>query len=332
MASEYFFGVDLGGTNVEMGLLDEEGAIVAHVAEPTNAQEGPQSLVERVAEACRGLAKQAQVPSDEIKALGIGSPGPMSMSQGKLINLGNLPGFNNFFLRAELSRRLELPALLENDANSACWGEFWLGAGRDVNDMVLFTLGTGIGGGIVIGGELIHGSDENAAELGHMIIQTYGRQCTCGQKGCVEAYASATATVARAMEALDDGRKSELVDVRRQNGTLTCKDVFDCAGTGDPLANEIVNGTAKALAQICVSMRHITEPEMVVLTGGMIKAGDILLDRVRSFYEEMVWNLKPEPMDICFAELGGHAGFIGAAGLAVHAYKHHQQRLYPSGT
>jgi glucokinase len=332
MTNEYFFGVDLGGTNVEMGLLDEEGTIVAHVAEPTNAQEGPQSLVERVAEACCGLAKQAQVPPDKIRALGIGSPGPMSMSQGKLINLGNLPGFKNFFLRAELSRRLEVPALLENDANSACWGEFWLGAGRDVNDMVLFTLGTGIGGGIVIGGELIHGSDENAGELGHMIIQTDGRQCTCGQNGCVEAYASATATAARAMEVLDEGRKSELVDLRRKNGTLTCKDVFDYAETGDSLANEIVNGTAQALAQICVSMRHITEPEMVVLTGGMIKAGDILINRVRSFYEEMVWKLKPEPMDICFAELGGHAGFIGAAGLAVHAYKHHQQRLYPSGT
>jgi len=313
-----------------LGLLDQDGSIIANISEPTQTQLGPISLVERMVKNCRDLIRQNNIPEDQVKALGIGSPGPLSISKGKVINLCNLPGFVDFPLRSEMSQRLQIPALLENDANAACWGEFWLGAGRNINNMVLYTLGTGIGGGIIINGELVHGHDDNGAELGHMIIQTDGRYCACGQHGCVETYASANATAARAEEALDQGTSSSLLAVRKRKGSLTSKDVFEHAAAGDNLANEIVDGTCRSLAQVCVNMLHATEPEMIVLTGGMIKAGDILLDRVRSFFRHMIWNLKAETMEICYATLGDNSGFIGAAGLALDGFRK-GHRLYSPG-
>ena len=321
MTDEYFIGIDLGGTNVKIGLLNDDGTIAARVTEPTRVELGPDSLVDRIAEAGRILIKQKNIPNERVKAVGIGSPGPLSFVEGKIIKAGNLPGFDNFLLRSEIAAKMRVPAVLENDANAACWGEFWLGAGKDVMDMIMFTLGTGIGGGIIYNGELMHGSEGNGGELGHIIIQPDGRKCTCGQNGCIEAYASANATANRAAEALQQPGNSTMLNTQRENGLITCKDVFDHAIAGDHLAIEIVEGTAKALAQVCVSMRHITEPQMVVLAGGMIKAGDILTNAIQRHYENLVWTLKPEPIVICSAQLGQDAGLIGAAGLARHAYQ-----------
>ena len=328
--AEYFLGIDLGGTNVVTALLDNYGQTVAQDSFPTLADQGPKPLVERMVASCNKLILEISVNRNDVKALGIGSPGPLSVAEGKIINSPNLKGFVNFPLRAECSGKLGIPGVLDNDANVACWGEFWLGAGKDVTDMVMFTLGTGIGGGIVSQGELVHGSEDNAAELGHMIIVPDGRLCGCGQRGCIEAYASATHTAKRAEEALAEGRKSTLQQIFQESGSVSCKDVFDHAQAGDSLAIEIVDGTAKALAQASINMRHITEPQLVVLTGGMIKAGDILTKKVRRFFDEMIWTLKKESLEIRLATLGGDAGCIGAAGLALHAYE--KGNLPPVGT
>ncbi|KPK77838.1 MAG: hypothetical protein AMJ79_01940 [Phycisphaerae bacterium SM23_30] len=325
-----YLGVDLGGTNVVMGLLEGGGRILARKSQPTQAALGPESLVERIAACGAELIGRSKLRADQVKAVGIGSPGPLSIAKGKIITSCNLPGFKDFALRAACSEALGLPALLDNDANAACWGEFWRGAGRDVDDMVLFTLGTGIGGGIVCAGELVHGSGDNAAELGHMIIVPEGRGCTCGQRGCLEAYASANSTVKRALEALAKDRQSSLRQTIKDRGAITSKDIFDQARSGDELALEIVDGTAKALAIACINMNHVTEPQKVVLAGGMIQAGEILISKVRQFYREMIWQADLEPMEICLAELGGDAGIIGAAGLALHAYRHN--RLAPVGS
>jgi len=327
--SDFFLGIDLGGTNVKYGLLDHLGRKVGQTSAPTLVENGPEDLVDRMAALCREMLCSSGVRPDQVKAFGLGSPGPLSVTAGKIHRAGNLPGFDNFPIRAALSRRLELPGILENDANSAAWGEFWLGAGKDVQHMVMFTLGTGIGGGIISDGELVHGSEDNAAELGHMIIHPGGRLCSCGQRGCVEAYAAASTTAKRAQEALHDGRPSTLRDVLREKGELSCKEVFQHAQQGDALALEIIEGTARDLAVISLNMLHVTEPQMVVFSGGMIRAGDFLLERIRKYYREMLWNLKKESMQICFAALGEDAGFIGAAGLALHAWK--KGRLYPIG-
>jgi glucokinase len=327
---EYFLGIDLGGTNVKTALLNDSGQMVAQNSVPTQADQGPKPLVERMVASCNKLIEEKSINRSDVKALGIGSPGPLSVAEGKIINSPNLHGFTNFPLRAECSGKLGVPAVLDNDANVACWGEFWMGAGKDVTDMVMFTLGTGIGGGIVCQGELVHGSEDNAAELGHMIIVPDGRLCGCGQKGCIEAYASAKHTAKRADEVLAEGRESSLQQVFQNSGSVSCKDVFEHAQAGDALALEIVDGTAKALAQASINMRHITEPQVVVLTGGMIKAGEILTTKVRRFFDEMIWTLKKESMEIRLATLGGDAGCIGAAGLALHAYE--KGDLPPVGT
>ncbi|MHC4245080.1 MAG: ROK family protein [Planctomycetota bacterium] len=189
----------------------------------------------------------------------------------------------------------------------------------NVKDIVFFTLGTGIGGGIVSNGELIHGCDENGAELGHMIIYPDGRSCNCGQKGCVEAYASATSTAKRATEAIEAGAESSLKKVLDEKGKITSKDIYEHLATGDKLAKEITDGTAEALAITCINMLHTTEPKRIIFTGGMIAAGDVLLNRIKEFFDKHIWTLKKESVEICFAMLGEDTGIIGAAALARHA-------------
>ena len=206
--------------------------------------------------------------------------------------------------------------ILENDGNSACYGEYAAGVGKDVKNMVFFTLGTGIGGGIISNGQLLHGSGDNAAELGHMIIHKGGRKCNCGQLGCVEAYASAASTARRATEAIQSGGESSLKNVLDENGQITCKDVYDHLKAGDELAKRITDETAEALAIVCVNMVHCTEPERIVFAGGMIAAGDALLGRINYYFRQHVWKIKDENVKICFATLGEDAGIIGAAALA----------------
>jgi len=318
---EYFLGIDLGGTNLVVGLLDSEGEIRMQQSQPTPIERGPEFMIERLGDVCRKLAEKCNISFNDIKGAGIGSPGPLSIKEGKIIKAGNLPGFDNFPLRDKLSEELQKPAILDNDANAACWGEFWQGAGKEISDMVMFTLGTGIGGGIICNGELIHGHDDNGAELGHMIVYPEGRECNCGQKGCLEAYASASNTAVRAMEALEGKNESAMAATYRKKGTLSCKDIFDHAKAGDELANEIVDGTCRALAVACVNVLHTTEPEKVVLAGGMVNAGEMLSIRVKKFFSEMIWQLKSESLDISLATLGGNAGVVGAAGLAWHYLK-----------
>jgi glucokinase len=227
-----------------------------------------------------------------------------------------MPAFKNVPIRQMLSDALHCPVVFDNDANIACFGEFTAGAGKGVNDMVFFTLGTGIGAGIISDGKLLRGSGGNAAELGHTIIYPDGQLCNCGQKGCAEAYASASNTAKRAAEAVEAGEKSTLKKILEKKTQITCKDVFDHLKAGDKLAKKITDQTAKALAVLCINALHATEPQRIVFAGGMIAAGDILLNRIKDYFNEQIWKLKKETVEICFATLGEDAGIIGAAALA----------------
>jgi glucokinase len=232
-----------------------------------------------------------------------------------------MPKFKNVPIVRMLAERLAKPVVMDNDGNVACWGEYVAGAGKEVEDMVFFTLGTGIGGAIVNHGKLLTGCGDNATELGHIIIYPDGRRCNCGQRGCVEAYASASWTAQRATEAVEAGAKSSLKEVLQENGRITCKDVYEHLADGDELAKKITDETAKALALVCINVLHTTEPERIVFAGGMIAAGDVLLDRIRHYFNEHIWILKKETVEICFATLGEDAGIIGAAALANKLYK-----------
>jgi len=309
-------GVDLGGTNVKLGCFDERLNLLCKTSAATRADMGPETVVARIVESAQTLLQQNGSSLEAVSAVGIGAPGPADLTEGIIIASPNMPAFRNVPLRGMIEGRFRRPAVLENDANAACWGEFVRGAGANVRDMVFFTLGTGIGGGIIIDGRLVHGCGDAAAELGHMIIHPGGRVCGCGQKGCVEAYASASSTASRAMESVRAGEESGLKDILDKTGEITCRDVYEQLAAGDGLARRITDLTAESLAVACVNMLHCVEPEVIVFSGGMIAAGQLLLDGIRHFFHKHIWSLKAEKVDICFATLGEDAGIIGAAALA----------------
>lgn len=319
--SEIFIGIDLGGTNIKIGCFDSQLKLICKTSVATGADMGPVAIVDRIGDTTEKLLADNNLSDKTIKAAGIGAPGPSDIAAGIVKAAPNLPQFKNVPLRKMVSERLGRPVVFENDANAACWGEYVVGAGKGVDDMAFFTLGTGIGGGVISNGGLVHGYGDNAAELGHIIIHQDGRLCGCGQKGCVEAYASAKSTAMRATEAVESGTKSSLKKILKQNGKITCKNVFEHSGAGDALSMEITEGTANALGLLCVNMLHVTGPQRIVFGGGMIAAGDLLLSRIRHYFKQYIWPLKDEPLEICFAALGEDAGIIGTAALALHAYK-----------
>jgi glucokinase len=207
--ADLFIGIDFGGTNVKLGLVDGDGKVLLCDEAPSRIEEGPDAMIKRIGDACEQMLSKQQLNLGQVRAAGIGTPGPIDLEAGKIVTACNLPAsFDDYPVRDNLTKRLGCPVAFDNDANVACWGEFWLGAGSDINDMILFTLGTGIGGGVISSGELVHGCTGNAAELGHIIVHPGGRLCTCGQKGCLETYASATHIAARANEAMGAGRDS----------------------------------------------------------------------------------------------------------------------------
>jgi glucokinase len=308
-------GIDLGGTNIKIGCFDSNLKLLQKTSLETAEGLGPKTVVERMAATIDSLVEQCGFKPEDIAAAGIGTPGPADYKAGVIINSTNMPTFKNVPIRQMLSDKLHCPVAFDNDANIACLGEFVAGAGKNITDMVFFTLGTGIGGGIISDGKLLRGSFGNAAELGHIIIFPDGRSCNCGQRGCAEAYASANNTARRAQEAVERGEQSTLKEVLKQNGKIRCEDVYEHLKKGDALAQKITDETAEALALLCINMLHTTDPQRIVFAGGMIAAGDILLNRIKHYFNEHIWKLKKETIEICFATAGEDAGIIGAAGL-----------------
>lgn len=307
-------GVDFGATDVKVGCFDSQLQLLTQAALATEADQGAESTVDRIVAAIAHTVLEADRSFESIAAAGIGTPGPADYPNGIIIRAANLP-FRNTPIRQMLGDRLNCPVAFDNDANVACWGEFTVGAGKDVQDMVLITLGTGIGGGIISHGRLIHGCGGNSSEIGHLIAVPGGRLCNCGQRGCYEAYASAHQTARRAQEAVEAGESSSLKAVLEAKGELTCRDVYEHMAGGDALAKRITDETARLLAILCVSLLHVVEPSRFVFTGGMIAAGDALLDRIQHYWNEEIWPLKEEPVELVFSSLGKDAGITGAAGL-----------------
>ncbi|GAG45529.1 unnamed protein product, partial [marine sediment metagenome] len=232
-------GIDLGGTNIKIGCFDSNIDLIGKTSTPTRADMGADSVVETMAETARELLADAGFPLDNVRAVGIGSPGPLDLTNGIVVSIPTMPLFKNVPLRKMLSDRLGKPTVMEKDANAAAWGEHVRGAGKGVDEMALLTLGTGIGGAVISNGKLVHGFGDDAAELGHIIIYPEGRVCDCGQRGCAEAYASANSVAARAVEAIEGGAESSLKKVLQEKGEVTCPDVYEHMEKGDNLAKEI---------------------------------------------------------------------------------------------
>ncbi len=317
-----FIGLDVGGTSMKAGVVDDSACVLGHISLPTEASKGQEHGLERMCETIRQAASCSGVTMKDIAAIGVATPGTMDIPGGIILDPPNLKPWQNVPVREHVQNVFQLPTAFQNDANAAALGEFWAGAGKDVHSMVFFTLGTGVGGGIVIGDLVLEGEHSHGAELGHMKIEmTNPRQCGCGRWGCLEAYASATAVVKRTLEALTrDQGKSSLHDHLHQDREVTAKDVFDAAESGDELAKRLVEETAYYLAVGSMNMMHTIDPNMVVFGGGMIAAGENFLDRIRHHIKELAFPVPAEKTEVRYALLGSDAGFIGAAGCARRLY------------
>ena len=310
-----FAGLDVGGTSMKAGVVDDAGKALASVSLPTEAHRGQEFGLERMCETIRQAVVAAGLKMSDISAIGVATPGTMDIPGGLILDPPNLKPWRNVPVRDHIRKVFGLPTAFQNDANAAAFGEFWAGAGKHVHSMVLFTLGTGVGGGIIIGDLVLEGEHSHGAELGHMKIEmTNPRQCGCGRWGCLEAYASATAVVKRTQEALSQsGVKSQLEMSHLKEGGLTARDVFDAASAGDAVAEKIVEDTSFYLAVGAMNMMHTIDPNMVVYGGGMIAAGESFLERIRKHVKELAFPVPAAKTTICYAQLGGDAGFVGAA-------------------
>ncbi|MDR3210324.1 MAG: ROK family protein [Planctomycetota bacterium] len=310
--SKHLIGVDLGGTNLRAAVIDRQHRVLTKFECPTLAIEGSQAVINRLIGGIEEAMRQAGLKQADIAAIGMGIPGPLNQKAGIVYSTPNMPGWENIPLAALVRERTHITAFIENDANCAGWGEFVTGAGVGVRHMMMVTLGTGIGGAIIIDGKLHTGRDGTAGELGHICIIDGGRPCGCGGRGCVEAYASATAVTARFKELLDQGWRSPLA-VKRD--FLTTQDIFSAASGGDPVALHIVEETGHFLGVMASSIAEFLNPDRCIVAGGMIQAGAILFDAMRQACLNR--NVHPSrTMEIVPAALGGNAGLVGAADQA----------------
>jgi glucokinase len=319
----FFVGLDLGGTEVKAGVVDDFGRPLSWLAIPTRSEKGPEDASQRIGKATLDAVALAGLEPSAIARVGLGSAGILDASNGILITPVNLKGWENFPLRDRVSAHCGLPVTFANDANAAAYGEFWVGSGREFRSMVLFTLGTGIGCGIIVGDLAIDGENGLGAECGHIVIDYAedARLCGCGQRGHLEAYASATAVVRRTREALAAGRCSSLMKFAGGN-ELTPKVIAREAEAGDELALELVADTARYVGVGIVNLMHTIDPGCVLLGGAMTFGGHDsnlglrFLGWVKEEVERRAFRILAERTVIDFANLGGDAGYIGAAGLA----------------
>ncbi|MFM7113161.1 MAG: ROK family protein [Planctomycetota bacterium] len=313
-------GIDLGGTSIKTAVVDITGAPVGEGKEKTPAEDGVEACVEAMLAAAGEAINMAGLRREQLTGAGIGVPGVVLPAKGLVVEATNLTGWVNVPLRDIMSRRLGLRVELANDANAAALGEARFGAGRNVKNLVLFTLGTGIGGGIIINGDILVGANGMGGEIGHTLIEmSRPRPCGCERFGCVEAYAGALGIVKRAHEALaEDWRKHSALHEVAEREKLEAHHVFDLAWDGDFLAKEIVAKTAHALAAGITNILHTLDPELVLLAGGITKAGPRFLEQVRSMVGEMALR-QVRDTRVEYALLGDKAGVTGAAAMVLAA-------------
>lgn len=310
MEKRYVVGVDLGGTKIYTALVDLEGNIVNEKVVETLAEEGQEAVSERILDTIANVI--AGVDNELIKAIGVGSPGPLDAKKGIIFEPSNLP-FKNYEIVRTIKDRFNLPTYLDNDANVATLAEFMFGAGKGTENMVYITVSTGIGGGAIINGKLYRGHTANALEVGHMTVSKEGPRCGCGNVGCAESFASGTAIGKRAKEAV----ASKVVTSLKKYNNVTAKEVFMEAAEGDAEAKRILDNALYYLGITVGNVMSHLDPEKVVMGGGVINGGDVVIETVKKVVAERCLSVFAENCSIEKAKLGGQAGVLGAAALAI---------------
>lgn len=298
---KYGFGVDVGGTTIKMGLFSEDGNLLEKWEIKTNTENGGAKILDDICEAVSEKISSKGILRENVAGIGIGVPGPV-IPNGTVLKCVNL-GWGVFNIEKELSEKAGFPVKAANDANIAALGEAWQGAGKNYDSIIMVTLGTGVGGGIIIDGKILPGIFGAAGEIGHIKVSSEEVLCGCGNTGCLEQYASATGIVRLSKKYLPEG-----------SSLKTAKDIFDSAASGDKVALEIIEEVGCILGTALANLACVMNPEMIVIGGGVSKAGDILLDVVKKHFLKRCFHAC-EKTEIAIASLGNDAGIYGGAKL-----------------
>jgi glucokinase len=317
---EYVLGIDIGGTNLVVGAVRRDGgAVIGDHSHPTEPSRGPDAIVSDLEEMSRHTIGLVEASGGHVVGLGVGAPGPLDTARGVVLLTPNL-GWVDMPLRDRLAEATGLRTALDNDANCAILGEAWVGAARGARFAIGMTIGTGIGGGIVLDGRLHHGAADCAGEIGHVTIEMNGRRCGCGNYGCLEAYASGPAIAVRAVEQLRLGADSVLdALVDGNHDRVTAQTVFAAAHDGDELAMEVVRDTARYLGTGVANLLNIFNPDLFVIVGGVTQAGDALFEPLQREVARRAFKPAVESCRIVPGALGGLAGVYGAARVFLNA-------------
>ncbi len=330
-----YVGIDLGGTNIKVGVLNDAGETLAYLSTPTLVERGADDATKRMAAAVHEAITKAGLKPSDVAGVGLGSPGTLDLPSGSLVRPSNLPGWDFFPIRDRLSEYSGLPVTFAHDGPAAAFAEYWVGAGKGEEGLILLTLGTGVGCGIVLNGHVWNGTHSHGGEAGHNLIDTSenARWCKCGQRGHLEAYASATGVANRTIEYVEAEFKTSLtprVRARKRNDEVP-KMVFEEAEKGDELAIRIVKETARYLSHGMISLIHTLDPSCLLLGGAMTFGGDetatgrLFLKTVEEETRSRIFLHLAERLRIAYATTGNAAGYIGAAGLARQEREESQQ-------
>ena len=309
---KYVIGVDLGGTKISTAISTIEGNILANVVLPTKAEEGEVAVLGRIIQSIDEVIVGSSTSIDEVEAIGIGSPGPLDAKKGIIITTPNLP-FKDYNLVQPLKEKYNIPVYLDNDANAAAIGEYMFGAGKGKESIIYFTVSTGVGGGAVLDGKVYRGHTSNALEIGHTTVDPNGPRCNCGNLGCLEAMSSGTAIAKKGKEAVSTNVETSL----KKHDTVTSYEVFKEAEAGDEVAKDIIDNALTYLGIGVANAISTFDPEMIIIGGGVSKAGDIVFDTVKKVVNKRCFKSMAESCEIVPAGLGSDAGVVGAVALAI---------------
>lgn len=312
---KYYVGIDLGGTNIVAGVVDENYNIVATAKTKTNCPRPEKDIADDMAKMALEAVKNANLTIDDIEWIGIGTPG-IANSETGIIEYSNNLGFNNTPMVKYIQEIIDKPVFIENDANAAAYGEYVAGAAKGAKNAVCITLGTGVGAGIVIDGKIYSGSNFAGGEIGHTVIEVDGAECSCGRKGCFEAYSSATGLIRMTKEAIAENPDCIMAKMAEEKGKVTARTSFDAMRAGDSVAKAVVDKYIKYLAAGITNTINIFQPDILCIGGGVCNEGDPLLLPVKEIVKKEVYTRNsPKNAEIVIAKLGNDAGIIGAAFL-----------------
>lgn len=315
--AQYVVGVDLGGTKMLSAVVDREGSVLSRSKKKTKAQRESDEILERLDACVREAVEASELPMESIAAIGVGSPGPLDPIEGRIFETPNL-NLSNAPIAPFLNERTGIPVFLDNDVNVGTFGEFTYGAAKGKQHVIGIFLGTGVGGGVILNGEPFHGASLNAGELGHTKIVAYGDKCGCGDRGCLEAYASKTAMIARIQKRVSKGMKTALTEITGGDWSkLTSSAFVKAVEAKDKIALKEIRRASKYTGVAVGSLINILSPEMVVIGGGLVEAlEDMIMPDIRYHAEHNCFQILFEKTEIVPASLGDDAGILGAAALA----------------